>query len=240
MDGFPCLIIMFWLWLLIFLLCFYFRRKCYGFFDFKCHIQYICMGWIVMFGLLLAIFPTGKSTFSTEKWIFRWIILQVQGLNCAMYFELQYLFCYGFYIRRDSLILFMIGGKIIVGLIMRVSGILEGTELTLTITTFMLTSITNRKWGARSIVLNIGEEAFTTIICITILKEEMIIISISIKFTRKSTSVGEVGIQVSCSKLVTIFVTANGERKEKWMKDYLTWLDTKRRKMNLTSRDIGF
>nr|XP_048320613.1 protein HAPLESS 2 isoform X2 [Ziziphus jujuba var. spinosa] len=34
------------------------RRKCYGFFDFKCHIQYICMGWIVMFGLLLAIFPT--------------------------------------------------------------------------------------------------------------------------------------------------------------------------------------
>ncbi|KAL5552121.1 hypothetical protein UlMin_002297 [Ulmus minor] len=34
------------------------RRKCYGFFDFKCHIQYICMSWIVMFGLLLAIFPT--------------------------------------------------------------------------------------------------------------------------------------------------------------------------------------
>ncbi|KAF3448500.1 hypothetical protein FNV43_RR09213 [Rhamnella rubrinervis] len=34
------------------------RSKCYGFFDFKCHIQYICMGWLVMFGLLLAIFPT--------------------------------------------------------------------------------------------------------------------------------------------------------------------------------------
>ncbi|KAK9984449.1 hypothetical protein SO802_033974 [Lithocarpus litseifolius] len=34
------------------------RRKCYGFFDFRCHIQYICMSWIVMFGLLLAIFPT--------------------------------------------------------------------------------------------------------------------------------------------------------------------------------------
>ncbi|EXC34108.1 hypothetical protein L484_010566 [Morus notabilis] len=34
------------------------RRKCYGFFDFKCHIQYICMSWIVMFGLFLAIFPT--------------------------------------------------------------------------------------------------------------------------------------------------------------------------------------
>ncbi|GMN57932.1 hypothetical protein TIFTF001_027036 [Ficus carica] len=34
------------------------RRKCYGFFDFKCHIQYVCMSWIVMFGLFLAIFPT--------------------------------------------------------------------------------------------------------------------------------------------------------------------------------------
>ncbi|KAI8546373.1 hypothetical protein RHMOL_Rhmol07G0112300 [Rhododendron molle] len=35
------------------------RKKCSGFFDFSCHIQYICMSWIVMFGLLLAIFPAG-------------------------------------------------------------------------------------------------------------------------------------------------------------------------------------
>lgn len=34
------------------------RRKCSRFFDFSCHIQYICMSWMVMFGLLLAIFPT--------------------------------------------------------------------------------------------------------------------------------------------------------------------------------------
>ncbi|KAL7111628.1 hypothetical protein ACP275_05G101400 [Erythranthe tilingii] len=34
------------------------RRKCSGFFDFSCHIQYICMSWILMFGLFLAIFPT--------------------------------------------------------------------------------------------------------------------------------------------------------------------------------------
>ncbi|XP_065850795.1 protein HAPLESS 2-like isoform X2 [Euphorbia lathyris] len=33
------------------------RRKCTSFFDFSCHIQYICMSWMVMFGLLLAIFP---------------------------------------------------------------------------------------------------------------------------------------------------------------------------------------
>ena len=43
------------------------RRKCYSFFDFKCHIQYICMSWIVMFGLFLAIFPTGKPTSCHEK-----------------------------------------------------------------------------------------------------------------------------------------------------------------------------
>ncbi|KAJ7944873.1 protein HAPLESS 2 [Quillaja saponaria] len=34
------------------------RRKCSGFFDFRCHIQYVCMSWILMFGLFLAIFPT--------------------------------------------------------------------------------------------------------------------------------------------------------------------------------------
>ncbi|CAN1332943.1 Protein HAPLESS 2 [Linum perenne] len=34
------------------------RRKCSGFFDFRCHIQYICFSWMMMFGLLLAIFPT--------------------------------------------------------------------------------------------------------------------------------------------------------------------------------------
>ncbi|KAK1262030.1 Protein HAPLESS 2 [Acorus gramineus] len=34
------------------------RSRCSGFFDFSCHIQYICVSWILMFGLLLAIFPT--------------------------------------------------------------------------------------------------------------------------------------------------------------------------------------
>ncbi|KAL5727661.1 hypothetical protein ACHQM5_000831 [Ranunculus cassubicifolius] len=34
------------------------ESKCSGFFDFRCHIQYICFSWIVLFGLLLAIFPT--------------------------------------------------------------------------------------------------------------------------------------------------------------------------------------
>ncbi|RYR10714.1 protein HAPLESS 2 [Arachis ipaensis] len=35
------------------------RQKCSGFFDFKCHIQYVCLSWILMFGLFLAIFPAG-------------------------------------------------------------------------------------------------------------------------------------------------------------------------------------
>ncbi|KAI5601551.1 hypothetical protein BDE02_01G098300 [Populus trichocarpa] len=34
------------------------RQKCSSFFDFSCHIQYVCMSWMVMFGLLLSIFPT--------------------------------------------------------------------------------------------------------------------------------------------------------------------------------------
>ncbi|XP_062193285.1 protein HAPLESS 2-B-like isoform X4 [Phragmites australis] len=33
------------------------RTKCSSFFDFSCHIRYICIGWTVMFGLLLAIVP---------------------------------------------------------------------------------------------------------------------------------------------------------------------------------------
>uniref|UniRef100_I1L1Z9 Generative cell specific-1/HAP2 domain-containing protein n=1 Tax=Glycine max TaxID=3847 RepID=I1L1Z9_SOYBN len=34
------------------------REKCSGFFDFKCHIQYVCLSWVMMFGLFLTIFPT--------------------------------------------------------------------------------------------------------------------------------------------------------------------------------------
>ncbi|KAI5655551.1 hypothetical protein M9H77_32738 [Catharanthus roseus] len=34
------------------------REKCLGFFDIGCHVQYICMSWVLLFGLLLAIFPT--------------------------------------------------------------------------------------------------------------------------------------------------------------------------------------
>ncbi|CAN8247321.1 unnamed protein product [Cochlearia groenlandica] len=33
------------------------RLKCSGFFDFGCHIQHLCLGWLVMFCLFLAIFP---------------------------------------------------------------------------------------------------------------------------------------------------------------------------------------
>ncbi|KAK8950862.1 Protein HAPLESS 2 [Platanthera zijinensis] len=33
------------------------RSKCSSFFDFSCHMQYVCVSWILMFGLLLAIFP---------------------------------------------------------------------------------------------------------------------------------------------------------------------------------------
>ncbi|XP_077214469.1 uncharacterized protein LOC143849344 isoform X2 [Tasmannia lanceolata] len=36
----------------------YALSKCSSFFDFSCHIQYICLSWIVLFGLFLATFPT--------------------------------------------------------------------------------------------------------------------------------------------------------------------------------------
>ncbi|KAH7514002.1 hypothetical protein FEM48_Zijuj11G0042500 [Ziziphus jujuba var. spinosa] len=39
------------------------EAKATGFFDFKCRIQCIDMGWIAMFGLLLAIFPTDSIQF---------------------------------------------------------------------------------------------------------------------------------------------------------------------------------
>lgn len=64
------------------------RGKCSGFFDFSCHIQYICMSWIVLFGLLLAIFPTGKPSFSSRNklWIMQiigFVIFTVVFLNCS-------------------------------------------------------------------------------------------------------------------------------------------------------------
>lgn len=43
------------------------RKKCSGFFDFNCHIQYICISWMLMFGLFLAIFPTGTPALHTHS-----------------------------------------------------------------------------------------------------------------------------------------------------------------------------
>lgn len=34
------------------------RSKCSSFFDIRCHMQYICVSWVLILGLLLAIFPT--------------------------------------------------------------------------------------------------------------------------------------------------------------------------------------
>ncbi|CAA6656318.1 unnamed protein product [Spirodela intermedia] len=34
------------------------RSKCSSFFDFACHIQYVCVSWIILFVLLLAILPS--------------------------------------------------------------------------------------------------------------------------------------------------------------------------------------
>ncbi|ESR53793.1 hypothetical protein CICLE_v10019148mg [Citrus x clementina] len=54
------------------------RRKCSSFFDFSCHIQYICLSWLVLFGLVLAIFPTGRML------VLLWLLHQ-KGLFDPLY-----------------------------------------------------------------------------------------------------------------------------------------------------------
>ncbi|KAK8500572.1 hypothetical protein V6N12_037823 [Hibiscus sabdariffa] len=100
-----------------------FRRKCSGFFDFSCHKQYICMSWIVLFGLLLAIFPTGKTI--------RPSFLSRQSRKNAR--------THVFYINRDFLIPFTIGGKIILCLMMKDQRTLDETGIVLALAnpTFM-------------------------------------------------------------------------------------------------------
>ncbi|CAN8246443.1 unnamed protein product [Cochlearia groenlandica] len=39
------------------------RIKCSGFFDFGCHIQYVCLSWLVMFCLFFALFPAAYVLF---------------------------------------------------------------------------------------------------------------------------------------------------------------------------------
>lgn len=104
-------------------------------------------------------------------------------------FELQCLCFYGFYIKKDSLILFMTGGKIILGMIIRVSG----KEMILITTTFMSKNIMSSQ-GTTSMVPIITEGAITMNEDITILVETLIIITMLIMFTRKSTSIGEVSV----------------------------------------------
>ncbi|KAK6935339.1 Generative cell specific-1/HAP2 domain [Dillenia turbinata] len=52
------------------------RQKCSSFFDFSCHIQYACLSWLVMFGLLIASFPTVL--------VLLWLLHQ-KGLFDALY-----------------------------------------------------------------------------------------------------------------------------------------------------------
>nr|BAE71142.1 generative cell specific-1 [Lilium longiflorum] len=52
------------------------RSKCSSFFNFRCHMQYICMSWILLLSLLLAVFPTGV--------VLLWLLHQ-QGLFDPIY-----------------------------------------------------------------------------------------------------------------------------------------------------------
>ena len=83
----------------------------------------------------------------------------------------------------------MTGGKIILGMIIRVSG----KEMILITTTFMSKNIMSSQ-GTTSMVPTITEGAITMNEDITILVETLIIITMLIMFIRKSTSIGEVSI----------------------------------------------
>lgn len=111
------------------------------------------------------------------------------------------MYYFGFYIRKDSLILFMIGGKTIFRLKTRQSEILGGMMLIFIITAmFMLKNITRRRIGATSMLLDMVEVAFTVMTIFTV-------------FTEISTSMGTIRIQVSCIKCI-------------WMKGRVTMLGT--------------
>lgn len=57
------------------------RRNCSGFFDVGCHVQYICMNWIVLVALSVAIFPTRTLLIHSlvfvlpqKSWWYLWIM----------------------------------------------------------------------------------------------------------------------------------------------------------------------
>lgn len=66
------------------------RKKCSGFFDFRCHLRYICMSWLLLFGLFLAIFPTGNQSNTYNFWIFGMLIYDLQ--KWLIFSSLSYVF----------------------------------------------------------------------------------------------------------------------------------------------------
>lgn len=65
------------LWLIPYLFLWH-RNKCSSFFDITCHMQYICVSWIILFGLLLAIFPTGTFVYLLKSW---WVWYAVDAVQ---------------------------------------------------------------------------------------------------------------------------------------------------------------
>ncbi|XP_004143990.1 protein HAPLESS 2 [Cucumis sativus] len=61
------------------------RKVCSGFFDFSCHIQYICLSWLVLFGLFLATFPAVL--------VILWVLHQ-KGLFDPLYDWWEDMFCH--------------------------------------------------------------------------------------------------------------------------------------------------
>lgn len=159
-------------------------------------------------------------------------------MDDTVYFGLQCLCCSGFYIKKDSLILYMTGGRIDFGLTIRVLETLGAIELMLT-TPIFISNIISRKQGTTGMMLKVSEEAFMTSAGISIHYRTLIIIIICTMFTKTSTNKGEVRIQVLCIKStqtegrMMVLGSAGAERKGSYQRNMV-----KKSTMNSTSTNM--
>lgn len=209
------------------------RRKCTGFFDFSCHIQYICMSWMLMFGLLLAILPIGTPHRTNDGKPRQVFCLKNPGfevnkyLDILLHFEFQLACYFGFYIKREYLILFTTGGKIVLGLENKESDISGGMDFILTCPKSVIRDIISMKQGIIiNMMLKESVEIFIMIKGTTISSGIVIISIIFTMFTRVNINMGEPGVQVLCNKFtwtegkMILLSTVDAKEKQNLLRDY--------------------
>lgn len=130
--------------------------------------------------------------------------------------------CYsGFYIKGDSLILFMTGGKIMFGLMNKDMVTRGSIDLMLKFLEYISRNTTSRREGIINMIHKRNEEVYIMRTGITIQNGTLIITTIFTMCTRTSTNMDEPRALVSCSRFTSIkdrmamLATADAERKGK-------------------------